>query len=158
MIIGVTGHRPAKLGGYKVPNNTYKFVMAETAKIVAECKPDKIITGMCIGYDQWVAQLAIKLKIPFIAAIPFVGQELLWPKDTQAHYQDLLAYAEQVEVVSPGAFASWKMQARNQWIVNNSDLIIGAFDGSKGGTYNCLEYSKEMNKKIRTINPLEVKS
>jgi len=155
MIIGVTGHRPNKLGSFKIPNPTYNFVMDKTLSIIKEYKPTKIITGMCIGYDQWVANLAIKLKIPFVAAIPFLGQELLWPPDTQKYYRKLLSHAAQIEIVSAGAFASWKMQARNQWIVNNSDLIIAAFDGSRGGTFNCIEYAKENNKTILTINPLE---
>lgn len=157
MILGVTGHKPNKLGSYKIPNPTYNFVMAETAKTVLEYKPSKIITGLCIGYAQWVAELAIKLNIPFIAAVPFMGQELLWSKDAQSTYRQLLHHADVVEVVSPGGFASWKMQARNQWIVNNCTLLLAAFDGSPGGTYNCLDYAKEQDKKIKIINPLEAR-
>lgn len=153
MIIGCTGHR--KLGNYKIPNPIYNYVKIQTIDILKEKKPTKIITGMAIGYDQLVAKIAIKLKIPFIAAIPFVGQELLWPKETREHYQDLLSHAEQIEVISSGAYASWKMHARNKWIVNNSNLIIAAYDEELkiGGTFHCVSYTKEQNKPLIIINP-----
>jgi uncharacterized phage-like protein YoqJ len=156
MIVGITGHRPTLLGGYKIPNTTFNFLVSETEKFLIETKADKIITGMCIGYDQWVAELAIKLKIPFIAAVPFIGQELLWPKESQQRYRTLIDHADQVEIVNPGGFASWKMQARNRWIVDHCDLLLAAFDGSsKGGTFNCVEYAKESSKNIKLINPKE---
>lgn len=155
MIVGITGHRPKILGGYKIPNPTYRFIVSETEKFLTENKATKIITGMCIGYDQWAAELAIKLKIPFIAAIPFIGQELLWPTDSQLAYRKILSQAEHVEIVSPGGFASWKMHARNRWIVDHSDVMLAAFNGTKGGTFNCIEYAKEQNKQLKIINPLE---
>lgn len=158
MIIGISGHRPEKLGSYKTPNPIYNFVMAETAKVFAKYKPNRILIGMCIGYDQYVAELAIKLKIPFTAAVPFLGQELLWPKDTQKYYQHLLAHADRLEIINPGAFASWKMHARNQWIVNNSDMLLAAYDNStSGGTYHCVSYALEQNKTIKIINPSEAR-
>jgi uncharacterized phage-like protein YoqJ len=155
MIIGITGHRPKTLGGYNIPNPTYNFVLSETEKFLRQSEATKIVTGMCIGYDQWVAQLAMKLHIPFIAAVPFIGQELLWPKENQTLYRKILSQADQVEIVSPGGFASWKMHARNRWIVDHSDVMLAAFDGSKGGTFNCIEYAKEQKKQIKIINPLE---
>lgn len=157
MILGITGHRPKAIGGFKIPNPIYSYIMLETEKIICEHRPEKIITGMCIGYDHWVAELALKLHIPFVAAVPFIGQELLWPPEVQVYYRNLLSKADQMVVVSPGGFASWKMQARNQWIVNNSDVLLAAFSGKQGGTYNCVEYAKAQNKIIKIINPFEAK-
>lgn len=155
MQLGVTGHRLSKLGmGYTIPNAMYSRILQESEQIILTIKPDKIITGMCIGYDQIIAELALKLNIPFVAAIPFVGQELLWPKDIQECYRSLLAQAEHIEVVNPGGFASWKMQARNKWIVDHSDVLLALFAGIKGGTYNCIEYAKEIQKPIKIIDPL----
>lgn len=154
MILGITGHRSGKMGGFKIPNPTYNFVMDETQKNILELKPEKIITGLAIGFDTWVAELCIKLNIPFIAATPFIGQERFWPQETQQYYHKLLEHANTIEVVSPGGFASWKMQARNQWIVNNSDMMLAAFDSSqKGGTANCVAYAIEQKKQLITIDP-----
>ena len=156
-VLGVTGHRPNKLGGYSTPNPIYNFVVSETEKFLLKHKPSKIITGMCIGYDQWVAELAIKLQIPFVAAIPFIGQESLWPSAAQNHYKDLLAQAEHIEIVNKGGFASWKLHARNRWIVDHSSVVLAAYNdvSHSGGTYNCLTYAKEKNRSITIINHLE---
>lgn len=160
MIVGVSGHRPAKLGVYKLPNPIYDTIISRTKSEFEKLKPEKIITGMCIGYDQWCAEVAIEMNIPFVAAVPFVGQELLWPQDAQTKYKELLAKAEHIEIVNPGGFASWKMQARNQWIVDNCNLMLVVLKQSIkwGGTYNCVEYARAQNKELTIINPSEFES
>ena len=40
-------------------------------------------------------------------------------------------------------------------MVDNSDIIIAVWDGTKGGTYNCVQYAKKKNKEIIQINPKE---
>ena len=157
-ILGITGHRPNKLGSYKIPNPIYNYIVSESKKAIHLIKPSKIITGMAIGYDQIIANLALELNIPFIAAVPFTGQELFWPPDSQEQYRDLLSKADDLVVVNKGGFAAWKMQTRNEWIVNNSDMMLAAFDGTKGGTANCVEYAKTKNKSVKIINPLEAKN
>ena len=92
MIIGITGLRPPKIGGYKIPNPTYNRICQLTEFAFKELKPNKIITGMALGYDQWSAYIATKLNIPFIAALPFTGQDWNWPDDSQRTYQRLHGY------------------------------------------------------------------
>lgn len=152
MILGVTGHRIDKLG-YNPPNPIYNYVCQETEKIFKELKPDKIITGMAIGFDSYVAFIAHKLNIPFLAAVPFKNQEIKWPDKTQKTYHKLLALAAEVVIVSSGEYSVYKMQIRNQYIVDNSDIMLACFDGSPGGTQNCINYTKFKNKEIIYINP-----
>jgi uncharacterized phage-like protein YoqJ len=154
MIVGFTGHR--KLGGYKVPNPTYTYVKQEIKKTLAEKfkKVDKIVTGMAIGSDQLAANIAIELGIPFIAAIPFAGQESKWPKFVQEEYRVLLKQADNVVIVSEGAYAPYKMQTRNEWIVNKSDAMIAIWTGQlSGGTFNCVTYAVKVKKPVFEINP-----
>lgn len=153
MIVSFTGHRPDKLGGYKLPNPIYIHVCQQIEKALKELKPEKIITGMALGVDQWAAYIAHKLNIPFLAAIPFEGQELKWPEVSQKSYLLLRSLADEEVIVSPGGYAANKMQIRNQWMVDNCDLLIAVWDGSKGGTGNCVEYAKSYNKKIYLIDP-----
>lgn len=149
MILGITGHR--NIGGYKIPNPTYNYVKDQSNKILDELKPKKVITGMALSFDQLIAELCIEKKISFVAAIPFNGQHLYWTKEQQDKYFDLLSYAESVETVSPGGFATWKLHVRNQWIVDRCGQLLSCYDGrSSGGTYNCLNYAK--SKKRNTIN------
>lgn len=153
MIVAFTGHRPDKLGGYKLPNPTYIKVCKEIDKTLKELKPEKIITGMALGVDQWAANIAHKLNIPYLAAIPFENQECKWPEDSQRIFRILRKLASEEVIVSEGAYAAHKMQVRNEWMVDHCDVLIAIWDGSKGGTGNCVEYAKSVNKKIIYINP-----
>lgn len=157
MILGITGHRHKTFNcGYKIPNPVYNKVKESSRKIFSEFKPEAIISGMAIGSDQWCTEVAIEQQIPFIAAVPFLNQELFWPKDSQHHYRELLEQAKQVEIVSSGGYASWKMQVRNQWIVDQCDVLLAFYSGmGSGGTFNCIQYAKSKNKQIIEINPLE---
>ena len=46
-----------------------------------------------------------------------------------------------------------KMQTRNEWMVNHCDKLIAVWNGSDGGTGNCVNYAKSINKEIIYINP-----
>jgi|SRR6185369_2948528 len=153
MIVAFTGHRPDKLGGYKLPNDTYIKVCRDIDWLLKELNPEKVISGMALGVDQWAANIAYKLGIPFVAAIPFEGQELAWPEASQKTYRILRKLASEEVIVSPGGYSADKMQVRNIWMVDNCDSLIAVWDGSKGGTGNCVEYAKSVDRKIYQIDP-----
>src|SRR6266571_4842958 len=100
MIVGITGHRSAKIGGFSTPNPIHSYIVAEMRKHFIELKPDAIISGMALGVDTIAAELAIELGIAFTAAVPFVGQERVWPITSKKHYHNLLTKANTVHVVS----------------------------------------------------------
>jgi uncharacterized phage-like protein YoqJ len=156
-IVAFTGHRPDKLPnketGYKLPNPTYIHVCRQIEKTLLELKPNKIITGMALGIDQWAANVAIKLGIPFLAAIPFEGQENAWPESSQRTFRTLLKKAAEKVIVCEGGYEASKMQRRNEWMVNNCNILIAVWDGTPGGTSNCINYAKSINREIIFINP-----
>ena len=153
MIVAFTGHRPNKLGGYKIPNPTYIKVCQEIDKALKELKPEKVITGMALGIDQWAASVAHKLDIPYLAAIPFEGQEKAWPEESQKIFRLLRKLAAEEVIVSPGGYTANKMQVRNEWMVDHCDKLIAVWDGTEGGTGNCVKYAKSIGKDIYYINP-----
>jgi len=154
MIVSFTGHRPPKLGGYKLPNPTYLHICQQIEKTLTELKPEKVLSGMALGVDQWAADIAYKLGIPFLAAVPFEGQEKEWPESARKAYHLLLSKAAERVVVCEGEYASYKMQIRNEYLVNNSDILIAVYNGDKtGGTANCVKYAKSTGKEIVYIDP-----
>jgi uncharacterized phage-like protein YoqJ len=141
MIIAVTGHRPARLGGYGpvVSARLVEFAV----EFVSQSTADRFITGMALGWDQAVAEACAMLKRPFVAAVPFYGQESKWPAESQYRYNRLLLCAERVEAISPGAYSSGKMIVRDHWMVDHSDQIAALWDGSPdGGTWRTVQYAK----------------
>lgn len=158
MIIAGTGHRsdklPNKETGYILPNPTYNYICQQIEKILLEEKPDKVISGMALGFDQYLANVAIKLKIPLVAAVPFKGQELAWPQHSQKVFNKLLERASEIVYVSEGGYAAYKMQIRNEFMADSCDKLLACWNGSNGGTANCINYAKSINKEIIIINPL----
>ncbi len=150
MLLSVTGHRPDKLGGYST--SVYRR-LREFAKIELQIiRPSIVLTGMALGWDQAVADACVDLDISFKACVPFKGQEARWPEESQTHYHELLAVASEVVYVSPIGYAVWKMQVRNKYMVDNSEQLLALWDGSKGGTANCVEYAV---KKLIPASPYE---
>lgn len=148
MLICGTGHRPNKLGGY---SNEARCRLVDIAEAwLIENKPEKVISGMALGWDQALAHATFRLdpELPFIAAVPFKGQESRWPQESRKDYQDLIRDAAEIVYVCDEGYAVWKMQKRNEWMVDNSDLILAMWDGSSGGTANCIKYAKSKNKPI----------
>lgn len=146
MILCGTGHRPNKLGGYSLIQHNKLVKIAE--KYLTELKPDKVISGMALGWDTALADATLNLSLHLIVAIPFDGQELMWPKESQEKYRQILAKSSEIKYISDKGYSPYKMQIRNEWMVDNSDIVLAMWDGSKGGTYNCIQYAKKMNKQI----------
>jgi uncharacterized phage-like protein YoqJ len=132
MILSGTGHRPEVLGGY----DKFDTLVAYARSVVPSYNPTKLITGMALGWDQAIALAAIDLSIPFIAAVPFKGQDAVWPKQSQDLYQEILSKASEVVIVCEGGFASWKYIRRDHYMVNHGDGMLALYNGQKnGGTY-----------------------
>lgn len=152
MIISVTGHRPNKLMAHGKPaypgTFSYDRLVSLSMKALSSYQPDKVISGMALGFDMAIAQAAVHLDIPFVAAIPFKGQESKWPKPSQDYYWALLDHANEIEYVNEEGYAAWKMQRRNEWMVDHADAVIAMWNGTSGGTENCVKYAKERCKNV----------
>lgn len=145
-VVAGTGHRPNKLGGYG-ENVLYKLIQVAMVHL-EQLKPDLVLSGMALGWDQALAIAAHQLKIPFVAVVPFAGQESQWPQGSQELYQNLLQLAEQTVVVCDGHYAAWKMMKRNEWLVDNCDVVLALWDGSPGGTSHTVSYAQIQNRPI----------
>lgn len=153
MPIAVTGHRPDKIGGYDFYNPVRTWVREQLKRKLLDLRPQYAISGMALGVDQDFAYVCLEIGVPFLAAIPFVGQESRWPEASQQFYRDLMARAYHVVVVSPGGYAAWKMQTRNEYMVNLCRVLIAVWDGTPGGTGNCVRYAERVGRPIERINP-----
>lgn len=162
--ICVTGHRPDKLFGYNNNDpryNTLRSALDQAITAATQKGSVTAYTGMALGVDTIFAEECLKLKkqfdIKLVAAVPFKGQEGKWQEPSKKHYHDLLSQVDEIVYVSDPGYAAWKMQKRNEYMVNHSDLVIAVFDGTAGGTANCVNYAKSQNKQIYVINPRDIK-
>lgn len=149
LIVAGTGHRPNKLGGYSVKVESRLIYLAES--YLSENKPDFVISGMALGWDLALAEASIRQSIPFIAAVPFKGQESVWPKKSRDLYNEILNQAKDVVYVSDPGYSSYKMQIRNKWMVDKCNILLALWDGSEGGTGNCVRYANEVGREVHNL-------
>lgn len=146
MIVCGTGHRPDKLGGYT--DDVFEDLVWEaTAWLDANRTTERVISGGALGWDQALAQAAIDLKIPLTLALPFPGFEDRWPTASKTKIYGMMEQAHVQFVCEPG-YAGWKMQERNKWMVDHSDLVLALWNGTPGGTCNCVKYAESKKKPI----------
>ena len=165
MNIAITGHRPNKLDNdYDLTSDLIKKIRLEILKILGDYykvdEPDTwvtLITGMALGIDTLFALIAIENNIPFIAAIPCWNQDSKWPKKSQELYGNILAN-KLCTIYQVGAkpYDKYCMQKRNIWMVDNCDILIAVWDGTSGGTANCIKYAQSIGKTIIYINPKDL--
>lgn len=152
MIYAGTGHRSDKLGGYGF--GPERKLEDFAIKILKELQPSKIISGMALGWDQALAKACTVLGIPFIAAIPFKNQSCRWPQPAQNRYTSLLKFASEVidtDDHDPDRSIAGKMQIRNMWMVDHCDKVLALYNGTRGGTQNCLSYATQRRKPIINV-------
>ena len=161
--IAFTGHRPNKLGGYD-DNSPKRLALRQQIEETLQRAVVKygtthqiiVISGGALGVDQDAARVAYKMNIPFVVAQPCKNHESKWPKESQIKYNKMLELAIQVVLVSDGTYTELGakcMQDRNIWMVDNCNALIAVWDGTSGGTANCVQYAQKVGKPIVFINP-----
>lgn len=150
MIVSATGHRPERTGGYG-PEAFSKLVRVARINL-ARIRPERVNSGMALGWDQAVVQAAIDLKIPFWAILPCVGQERPWKRESQDYWRTLCDQAERVVRVTDEPFTAGCMQLRNVWLVDHCDELLALYDGGyRGGTFRCIQYARKVKRPVRNV-------
>lgn len=147
MIYAGTGHRPDKLGGY---TRRVDDALRELATVaLKKHRPTLVLSGMALGWDMALAEAALEQGIPFVACIPFEGQESRWPPISRTRYNRLRYRAHEIVIVTDGGFTAEAMKERNRYMVNNSDAMFALWNGERiGGTAHCVAYAERQGKQI----------
>ena len=161
MKIAVAGHRPDKLWGYNYDSPNYIKLKNIFKKILRENNCTEAITGMALGADQIFAQAVIELKnegmnITLTCAIPCTNQSSKQSYSFKNLYNFIISKSDYVCIVTKTKYTNKCMQKRNEWMVDRCDLLIGVWDGSPGGTFNCLKYCDKKGKPKYIITPTEI--
>lgn len=114
------------------------------------------ITGMADGFDLIAAEEVLKLKkdYPYIrlkCAVPFKGQADRYTAADKERYNDILAQADEVIILSDNYFDGCFLR-RNDYLLDNSAFLMVYYDAvaPTGGTAYTLK--KAMNQKMKFVN------
>ena len=150
MKIAVTGHRPNKLGGFDA-QEAHRAIRRHMRDLLQKHDNPELISGGALGIDQMWIQVGLYLDLKITAVLPFKGYNEKWPLRSQIEYQELLDQCKEVRYIAD-EFSMAAYQKRNEWMVDNSDLLVAYWNGSNGGTANCVQYARNTNRNILIFN------
>ena len=163
--VAITGYRPMKLPfGFDL-NHPDAIRLRAMLKAEYERLIDNgfkhFLTGGALGCDMMAAEVILELKEEYRKKKIRIGHWLCLPcYDHDAKWNDAdrerLAQIKQKSTTiytSETPYYNGCMQVRNKYMVDTSRVLLGVYDGQKGGTHNTIEYAKKKNRKIILINP-----
>jgi len=147
-LVVATGHRPEKCGGYS-EDARLRLKQLAIDWLVA-LRPRGAISGMALGWDTAVVEACLALELPYVACIPFEGQDSKWLPESRRAYKTYLDRAAKLIVCSSGKYTPEKMQIRNERMIDlalkngpgpDNSILLALWSGSSGGTKNCVSYA-----------------
>lgn len=153
-IVAFTGHRPCKLPG-RWGSNHSELCIKITKLLISE-DVGRVISGGALGIDQIAIRAAMYSGAYLTLIEPFPGFWKKWPIKKIEEYMHLkyswdegmitFIYANENE-----EYASWKMQQRNEMMVDRAEEVWAYWDGSKGGTANCVAYANKKGVPVKNL-------
>ncbi len=162
MIIGITGHRPGKLGwGYNYEHPKWIKVKNIVKEYLKNWGCKEVWVGMALGFDIVVALAVLELKdegynIKLNCAVPCRNHYSKWPKKSIDMCNSIMEKADSVVLVTDEDYSPHLMQKRNMYIVDICSKLLALWNGSAGGTGNCLIYAWNQAKDVSIIDPNEI--
>jgi len=142
--VALTGHRPEKIGGYSVnpvATHIYRWITVQLVSLLKEHNQIECISGMALGSDTLFASVVLMLKKKFpddirlIAALPYKDHGSNWPNKSKEIHDRILKSADTIHIVCEGDHSNWKLLERDEWMVDNCDVLLAVWNGKKtGGT------------------------
>ncbi len=144
-----TGHRASKLPWQNDESDIRCIVLkekiADAVEAIYRSGIRHFICGMANGCDMYFCEAIIKLRashddITLEAAIPWEGQSDGWSDDLKKRYFKLVEDCDYYTLVQSNYTPDCFMR-RNRYMVDNSSVIIAAYNGSPGGTMKTMLYA-----------------
>lgn len=141
MRIVITGHRTEKLAPYD-----FNWIQTAIDDTLVEIKTKEknllAYSGMASGVDLHFCKSCLILGIPYIACVPFEGQDNTMSVRDKEIREALLRSAKEIKEV------------KNSWMVEHCDVGIAVWNAQKGGTFNVVEQFVTAKRNWYWINPV----
>jgi uncharacterized phage-like protein YoqJ len=154
-----TGHRPEKLN-FSENDSKYNILLQTINRVISRLYQlgyTRFISGMARGFDTWAAETVCNLKsknqdVKLFCAIPFPNQATSWRAIDRQRWEAIKNCSDGEKIVST-SYNKGCFHARNRYMVDNSDVVVCFYDGSKGGTAYTVDYALKNNKIVVRIHP-----
>lgn len=155
-----TGHRPQKLPwGYNEDDNRcieMKYKLEKEIIGAIHKGYNNFITGMALGFDMICAETILKIQkdypfIKLIAALPCKNQYKYWNTSQILRYKKILSQCNYIRCLYEN-YNDKCMIDRNDFMINNSSLVIALYNGKVGGTSYTIKNAKLKNLDVIIIS------
>ena len=162
--LGLTGHRPKKLGNvYDLNDPRWQNFMQDLNQVLEQRIQEygyvECHSGMALGADMaWalVIQSARERypgQVKFVADIPNPDQPAKWTSpESIALFYDLVDNADERVTYAP-TYTKECLNDRNIGMIDHSDEVIALWDGTASGTGHAVAYAESLNKFIKVLDP-----
>lgn len=113
------------------------------------------VCGLALGSDLIAGNFVIELKktypqITLECALPHANQFHQYSEKNKLDYLNIIKNCDYLKIVQENYNRNCYMK-RNKYMVDKSSLVIGIWNGRKGGTCNTLNYAKSKNVTCKLI-------
>ncbi len=157
--VSFSGYRPSKLPGGGDENAAdIATLKADLHDAIVEAVSrgfDTFLVGMAEGFDMFAAEAALSLIvenpiIKLIAVKPFEDG-----RDRSDRYTSIIEKADYIVTLSD-EYSRGSYYVRNEYMVDNSTLLICYYDGRYGGTEYTVDYAKKKGVHVINIAPKDL--
>lgn len=154
-----TGHRPS---GFENLDDAKLYRIKSTLKQMVKASYSmgtrKFYSGGALGVDYWAACEVIEFRkthpdVSLFIAIPFPSYQDQWNAIDKINYKNVFSRAQKIIEVDMDPYAAWKLQNRNEYMVDRSDYVLAICENSTGGTANCIKYALKKKRYTWVYNP-----
>lgn len=157
--VAFTGYRTAKILRSTTDPYIIDNLAAELDKVILSLYKQGYTTfcqGMSEGFDMLAAEAVLRARIQFeeirlVAVIPFMGQELGYSKKDKENYKIIYEFSDHVEFISD-TYHEEAFFKRNDFLLDNSSVIVCYYDGQHGGTMYTVNRAKEQGLPIINLH------
>ena len=151
-----TGYRPNKFPFTFGEGEEYLDLENKLIKEIFSLPEENCLTfytGMAMGFDILAAELVLLLKsrsnkkIKLVCCLPFKEQQKGWDPHWQERYENIMQQADEAVLISDHYYKGCYFK-RNEFMVDNSDIVLTFFDGTPGGTAQTLRYATKKGRRI----------
>ncbi|MBE6912588.1 MAG: DUF1273 domain-containing protein [Ruminococcaceae bacterium] len=128
-----------------MPNKVYHHIISSVEALICDHGVDTFYVGNNGEFDRTVRRALKDLKEVY-PEIKYYVVLAYMPRNDGEDYSDSI-YPEGLENVPKRFAISW----RNEWMIKQSDYVIGYVDHPFGGAHNFFEKAKKKEKKVINI-------
>lgn len=157
--VSFSGYRPKKLPDFgdeiAFSIETLKSGLHDAILQAISNGFDTFLVGMAEGFDMYCAESIIACKsenpkIKLISVIPFDDR-----RGRSERYINIINNTDDIVILSD-EYSRGSYYARNEYMINNSSMLICYYDGRLGGTEYTVDYANKKGVKVINLAPKDL--